>query len=353
MELRKPRPLTVVTDPSSRDSADSVPPQNRVPRQRIGLWRGLAAALAVAVGLSWVLASTGGNLSGYKHPAGPPSTVEEGFVAGDMDNLGLAPPGELFEEVIGWDLAERHAFHNKPLDYTYCGPELSPPSNLALSRNAFSVERLGGVHAEYIFRQGDQTFVALVGAYELGETAIKEGSWFIAEYTDALLVERVTDCYPVYASTNQIEPPTIAASLEAFESMDKDTARGGRLFPAPEVAAESAFYVYRPGNLSELATTLPGDTLMLDAPLEGLITANAFWVVDSRFLVALVLRGRTVEGATLAESFASLHLAELVDLTTQHVRAHGEQAISTPVDEQTSVPVGPEWDFLDGPYGEG
>jgi hypothetical protein len=266
------------------------------------------------------------------------------FEPSRLENLGLIPAGEYYARALGGQLTIRHAYYNAELHLMTCGPKLEPPSTLANRRNTWSTEKLTGAQGQYEVQIDGQEVVIQVAVYELGEATPREGYPF-GDYPEGVLTERVTNCYPVFASTSRPEPETITGALDTLSGLGKYLASGDLVLPAPEVEDVSAFYTFGRGNLDTLAKTLPGDTPLMDTPLKGWVQGNAFWVVDSRFVVALAVWAPTVESATLAESFESCHLGELVNLTNGHVRALGTGAIKAPGASQTAVPAPPEWTF--------
>ncbi|MDR0366803.1 MAG: hypothetical protein LBH68_08265 [Bifidobacteriaceae bacterium] len=153
---------------------------------------------------------------------------------------------------------------------------------------------------------------------------------------------QVSNCCPAFASTSETEPETIAGALD---ELDKYLPSYELVLPGPDLEDVYAFYTFGRGNLDALTGTLPGDTPVLDAPLNGWVQGNAFWTLDPQFVVALAVWGPTAESATLAESFESCHLEELVNLTNGHIYANGMGALKVPAASQTAVPAPPEWTF--------
>jgi hypothetical protein len=196
---------------------------------------------------------------------------------------------------------------------------------------------------QYWVMVGDERIWIHIGVYELGEATLPErfSSW---EYSDEELIAAADNCYQDYASTNGVSPPTVG---QAITTEPQREPWGDIMLPAAEVPASSAFYAVTLYNLTETAGSLPPDTPLVDMRPEGWANATAFWVVDSKFLVALSINRDLDAYDTLGDALESFHLAEIVDLTTKHVRKHGDEALELPVTSQTAVPGPPEWRFED------
>ncbi|MDR0366804.1 MAG: hypothetical protein LBH68_08270, partial [Bifidobacteriaceae bacterium] len=258
-----------------------------------------------------------------------------------LDRVGLVPPAENLAEILGGQVQLRHSQGRSGSLLLDCGPSDDGPAVKAEARNTWSLERRTGAVATYALGKGKDRIRVEIGVYELGQTTLPEdlAEW---NYPDEELIAGAENCYNSFAATSQVDPPTVG---QAIATAPQRAPSGFIVLPATDVEASSAFYGLDLNIPDELAEDLGADTPLLDIEARGWVTATAFWVVDSKFLVALAIDQRADRYPTLAETLDSIHLAEIVDLTTTHVHEHGIQALETPGASQTAVPGPPEWVF--------